>query len=112
MKSINRNAKKIQSKSRQHQVEQVAPAGFTVTSGSSGEQYRVILNGVASCSCKWGEYRKIGTPCGCSHVLAVMSYLSEQAGYTVMAWASEEEAKKQHRKQLGEIEGLHLTARR
>lgn len=112
MKSIHRNAKAIQKKSRQHEVEQVAPAGFVVKSGSSGKSYRVILNGIATCSCDWGQYRKIGTPCGCSHVLAVYSHLSEQAGCKVMAWASEEEARRQHRQRIGEIEGLVLTVRK
>jgi hypothetical protein len=110
--SITRNAKAIQAKSRKHQVTQEAPAGFTVKSGSSGKEYRVILNGIASCTCSWGEYRTIGTTCGCSHVLAVYSHLSQEAGCKVSAWTSEAEAKKQHRQRIGEIEGLYLTARK
>lgn len=110
--NITRNAKAIQKKSRQHEVTQDAPAGFTVKSGSSGKSYRVILNGIATCTCDWGQYRKIGTPCGCSHVLAVYSHLSQAAGVKVMAWASEEEARRQHRQRLTTIEGLVLTVRK
>lgn len=111
-RSIHRNAKAIQRKSRAHQATQEAPAGFTVTSGSSGKSYRVILGVVPTCTCDWGQYRPIGTPCGCSHVVAVYNHLSEQAGYTVSAWASQEEAARQHRTRIELGDGLTLTARK
>jgi hypothetical protein len=110
--SITRNAKQIQKKSRAHQVTQDAPAGFTVVSGGSGKEYRVILGVVPTCTCDWGQYRKIGSPCGCSHVVAVYNHLSEQAGYKVMAWASQEEAARQHRTRIEVGDGLTLTARK
>jgi hypothetical protein len=110
--SITRNAKSIQKKSRQHQVTQTGPASFTVTSGTSGQEYQVTLNGIARCQCDWGKYRKAGTTCGCSHVVSVMDHLSQAAGYRVMAWASEEEALKQHRKMITLGDGLTLTARK
>lgn len=110
--TITRNAKAIQSKSRKHQVEQTGPAAFTVTSGSSGSQYNITLNGIARCSCSWGEYRPAGQTCGCSHVLAVYSHLSQAAGVKVMAWASEEEARRQHRQIVELGDGLTLTVRK
>lgn len=110
--NCNRNAKSIQKKSRKHQVEQTGPAAFTVTSGSSHKQYNITLNGIARCSCSWGEYRRQGQTCGCSHVVSVYNHLSEQAGYKVMAWASEEEAKKQHRQMITLGDGLTLTVRK
>src|SRR5262245_14101800 len=106
-----RNAKSIQSKSRKHQVTQDAPAGFTVKSGGSGKEYRVILGTVPTCTCDWGQHRKIGTPCGCSHVVAVYDHLSQVAGRKVSAWASEEEARRQHRTIINLGDGLTLTAR-
>lgn len=109
---ITRNAKQLQKKSRKHQVTQTGPAAFTVTSGSSGSQYQITLNGIARCSCSWGQYRPVGTTCGCSHVLSVMSHLSQAAGVKVSAWSSEEAAEKQHRQRIGELEGLHLTVRK
>lgn len=107
-----RNAKTLQFKSRKHQVTQDAPAGFTVTSGSSGKEYRVILNGIATCSCDWGKFRKAGSTCGCSHVVSVFNHLTEQAGHKVSAWSSQEDAKRQHRAIVTTIEGLTLTARK
>lgn len=112
MNSIHRNAKQLQKKSRKHQVTQTGPAAFTVTSGSSGSQYQITLNGIARCSCSWGQYRPAGTTCGCSHTLAVYSHLSQAAGVKVMAWSSEEEARRQHRQMITTIEGLTLTARK
>jgi hypothetical protein len=110
--SITRNAKQIQAKSRKHEVAQTGPTSFTVTSGTSGSQYQITLNGIAKCSCDWGKFRKAGTTCGCSHVLSVYSFLGDQAGRKVMAWSSEEEARRQHRQMVTEIEGLVLTARK
>lgn len=107
-----RNAKAIQSKSKAHQVTQDAPAGFTVKSGSSGKSYRVILGTVPTCNCSWGEYRHIGTPCGCSHVVSVYNHLSSQAGYKVSAWSSQEEAARQHRTRIEVGDGITLTARK
>jgi hypothetical protein len=108
---MSRNAKAIQSKSRKHQVTQDAPAGFTVTSGGSGKSYRVILGVVPTCTCDWGQFRKIGTPCGCSHVVAVYDHLAATSGRTVSAWASEAEAKRQHRPTIQIGDGIVLTAR-
>lgn len=107
-----RNAKSIQTKSRKHEVEQTGPQTFTVTSSSSGSEYQVTLGEVTCCSCDWGKYRKAGQSCSCSHVVSVYNHLSEKAGYKVMAWGSQEEARKQHRTQVEIGDGLFLTVRK
>jgi hypothetical protein len=107
-----RNAKQLQVKSRKHEVEQVAPAGFTVKSGGSGKEYRVILGTVPTCTCDWGQYRKVGSPCACSHVLAVYDFLGSQVDRKLSAWASEEEAKRQKRQTLNVGDGVYVTFRK
>jgi len=108
----NRFPKEMQQKSRSHQVEPLSNEMFIVTSGSSGSQYTVVLMDPIICSCDWGKYREPGLPCGCSHVVAVQNFLAECEKYRVSVWATEEDAKRQHRKTAILGDGLILTARK
>ena len=109
-----KNAKAINKKSKSHTVTPI-DGGYLVTSGTSGEQYRVTLvpAGGAVCNCEWGRYRKWSDPrSACSHVQAVMAYEQAQGGRKVSAWGSETDAKRQHRPMLHIGDGVFLTARR
>lgn len=109
-----KNAKFVQSKSRTHQVRQVAPSAYEVTSGASGTRYEVTLTpaGGATCTCTWGHYRPKsgGFRSGCSHAIAVFDYIAEQR--RVSAWTNEEDAKRQHRPTLNIGDGVILTSRK
>lgn len=109
-----KNVKTIQKKSRSHTVTPTGPSTFAVTSGASGNQYRVHINGSSgSCSCEWAKYRPAGDGrCGCSHVVAVFDYLATEAGRKVSAWNSQEEAQRQHRPRFSIGDGVILTSRR
>lgn len=110
-----RNAKAIQSKSKTHEVTQLTTTTYTVKSGNSGSLYTVTqLNTGFTCSCDWGSYRKRNDPrSGCSHTVAVVSWLASWEGRRVSAWASEEQACKQHKSiETGMGDDLTLTTRR
>lgn len=108
--------KTIQNKSRSHDVKQVAGNTFEVTSGASGETYKVQVfnNESGTCTCKWGQYRK-HVNCyrsGCSHVVAVFDYLESAAGRRVSCWTDEQQARKQHKPMIEIGDGMILTSRK
>ena len=107
-----KNAKAINKKSKSHTVTPI-DGGYLVTSGTSGEQYRVIIvQGGAVCNCEWGRYRKWSDPrSACSHVQAVMAYEQARNGKRLSAWGNEMDAKRQHRPMLHIGDGVFLTAR-
>ena len=109
------NPKAVQRKSRCHEITQVSQNAYTVKSGSSGSSYTVILqqDQGATCTCEWGRFRKFNDPrSGCSHVIAVFNHLAEWENRTVMAWSSEEDARRQHRPTLDIGDGVVLTSRK
>ncbi len=109
------NAKAVQRKSRNHNVSQISDTVYTVTSGASGNAYTVTLQpaGGATCTCEWSKYRPSGDKrSGCSHVVSVFNHITEQAGRKAMAWASEDEAKRQHRPAVNIGDGVTLTFRK
>jgi len=109
----NRFPKKIQQKSRSHEIEPLSDEMFLVTSGTSGEVYTVVLMDPIICSCNWGRYREPNIPCGCSHVVAVKNFLAETTeSRRIMAWSSEDDARRQHRRIVPLGDGLVLTARK
>lgn len=111
------NPKSVQTKSRSHEVAQVAGNTFEVTSGTSGETYKVQVyyqDQSGTCTCKWGQYRK-HVNCyrsGCSHVVAVFDYLESAAGRRVSAWTDEQQAKRQHKPMIDIGDGVILTSRK
>lgn len=111
-----RHPKAIQTKSRLHEVKQLGPESFEVTSGASGKQYTVTLMETgATCSCEWAKYRpsENNGQSGCSHVVAVYQWTEKNRGaQSVSAWADLEEAGRQHRKVLDIGDGLLLTVRK
>jgi hypothetical protein len=109
---MNRQAKSLQSKSRTHEIAEVNATTYTVKSGSSGNEYTVTLqNSGATCSCSWAQYRpRKDQRSGCSHTIAVYNHLAGN-DHKVMAWASEEQAQKQHRPMISVGDGLTLTVR-
>lgn len=110
------NAKQVQSKSRSHEVKQVAGNTYQVTSGHSGDTYKVQIFSDMSgtCTCKWGQYRKHSNcyRSGCSHVVAVFDWIEQGQGRTVSAWTSEDQAKRQHRPMVNIGDGVILTSRK
>ena len=95
---MNRNAKSLQSKSKRHEVILKEKNIYRVTSASSGKTYTVFKRDVGyTCTCNWSEYHDTRID-PCSHVLAVEQW--EEQGLldrSLSFWASEEQAKKQHR---------------
>jgi len=112
MSKIIKNAKKIQGKSRTHEVSHLSGNTFEVISGASGKTYTVTtIPGGARCTCNWGKYRKGWGQSGCSHVVSVYDWLESQRGRSVSAWASRDDAKRQHRPSMGIGDGVVLTSR-
>lgn len=112
---MKRQAKTLQKKSKSHQVTQLTSTRYEVKSGASGSVYTVTqLNTGFSCDCSWGQYRKHSDPrSGCSHTIAVVDWLAQWEGRRVSAWASEEQAKKQHKPvETGLGDGVTLTIRK
>lgn len=112
-KSI-KNAKTIQSKSRNHIVAHVAGNVYTVTSASSGNRYTVRHSEQGStCDCNWGAYRSsTDRRSGCSHVLSVVNFVAQAAGAnSVSAWTDEAQAQRQHRRTLDIGDGVLVTVR-
>lgn len=111
-----KNAKTVQTKSRSHSVKQVAGNTFKVTSGHSGETYKVqVFNGESgTCTCTWGQYRRHinGYRSGCSHVIAVFDYIEAEQGRRVSAWTDAEQASRQHRPTVAIGDGVILTSRK
>jgi len=104
-----RNAKVLQRKSMTHLVEQVAPGLFAVKSGETGNCYGVSRkNGGFRCSCPWGERHSLS---GCSHTVAALRLLAAQEGRAVSVWASEGDARRQHRPIVALGDGLFVTHR-
>jgi hypothetical protein len=107
------SAKQIQHKSRGHTVRQVRSNWYKVTSGETHRVYDVNLgvNG-GTCTCQWGRQRPDeDRRSACSHVVAAMNYRAAQAGRQVSAWASSEDARRQHRPALPIGDGVILTSR-
>ena len=112
-----KNAKKIQSKSRTHEVKDLGGNIFEVVSGESGKAYTVTMldaNTAAACTCDWAKYRPAANQgkCGCSHVVAVFNYKAQSTGaQSVSAWTSAESAERQHRHMADIGDGVLLTVR-
>lgn len=110
-------AKRLQSKSKVHEIIPQGDNIFGVTSGASGNTYRVVLllAGGATCSCPWGQYRPYdgGHKSGCSHVMAVYAYIEAQvADRRVSAWTDAEQVARQHRPAWSIGDGVILTSRK
>ena len=105
-----RNAGAMDGKARGHEVVEVAPGRYTVTSGTSGKSYTVTLaaNG-DGCTCDWAKYHKRGEAVTCSHTIAVHKWLAAQEGRRATAWASYAEATRQHKPIENIGEGIILT---
>lgn len=108
------NKPHIQSKSKIHEVTPKGNGIFQVTSGSSSETYLVALREHgATCTCPWGQYRKWSDPSsGCSHVVAAFRFSLKEQGRLISVWTSPEDAKRQHRHQIGIGDGVILTTRK
>lgn len=107
------NAKSIQRKSKTHVVTPTGSDTFTVTSGNSGNTYNVHVSGHgATCNCTWASYRPRGDQrSGCSHVISVFNHIEAENGRKVSAWASREDAQRQHRPLANIGDGVVLTSR-
>ncbi|HXV98650.1 MAG TPA: SWIM zinc finger family protein [Anaerolineae bacterium] len=107
------SAKLIQHKSREHTVRQIRSNWYKVTSGETGRIYDVNLglNG-GTCTCEWGRQRPDDDHrSACSHVIAAMNFRATQQGRRVSAWATPEDARRQHRPTLPIGDGVILTSR-
>lgn len=110
-----RNSKQLQSKSRQHLITRLSPHSYRLTSGSSGNQYIInLVKDGATCSCKWGQSRPNGDKrSGCSHTLAVMSYVKGmEEERKVGCCGSLEDVKRGKRQVVGNWDGIIVTARK
>jgi len=108
------NPKKIQQKSRKHEVVELDPfRKYLVISGASGNKYNVMIYHrsektiAATCNCNWGKYHPRSA---CSHVQAVVDEMFPD--YTPSAWGNMEDAKRQHRKTKWIGDGIIMTFRK
>jgi len=108
---MQRHAKELQTKSRTHQITSLAAGVYEVTSGASGETYRVTVNDHgATCTCNWAKYRPTTDPrSACSHTIAVYNYRAQQQKRRAYAWHDEERARRQHKKLTGIGDGILVT---
>ena len=113
--NINRNPKSMQSKSKTHEITKIDENKYEVFSSRKGNTYLISLlsNGGASCTCDWATKRHHENGnVGCSHTIAVFDFIAKENGAkSVSAWASEEEANRQHRKVTDIGDGLIITTR-
>lgn len=108
-----RHAKQLQKKSRQHFITRLSDTCYTLTSGSSGRKY--VVNPVTlRCSCPYGQHRPASDKrSGCSHMLAVLSYVKEmEEERRLSACATEEEALRGKRALAGGFDNLILVSRK
>jgi len=108
-----KNAKAVQIKSRTHTVTHLTGNTYEVTSGASGNAYTVTVHSHGgTCSCTWASYRPRGDGrSGCSHVISVYNHIEAEAGRKVSAWATAEDARRQHRPLASIGDGVVLTSR-
>lgn len=107
---MNRHAKELQTKAKQHTVE-LARHGWVVTSASSGNRYRVFERRVGfTCNCRWAAHNDTRMK-PCSHVLAVEEWLENAGNRSLSFWTDEEDAKRQHRPRRWVGVGLMATSR-
>lgn len=120
-KPIKRHPRKLQSKAKTHVVILDDPryARYRVVSGSSGKEYivNVFQDGGASCNCDWATNRQDALienkgATACSHTIAVFEFIAQGQGRQVSAWASAEEAARQHRPTVDLVDGIVLTTRK
>jgi hypothetical protein len=105
------NTKYIQKKSRDYVVRQIRPNWFKVSGGPENSEYDVNLglNG-GTCTCVWGRFRPAQDHrSGCSHVIAALNYRARLHGRRISVWASEADARRQHRPMLKIGDGVILT---
>lgn len=110
-----KHAKTIQRKSRTHDIRQVDGNIYSVTSGASRKQYKVVLSPYSggTCTCDWAKYRpRNDLRSGCSHVVSVLNYIEQDQERVVSAWTDETQAQRQHRPTQSIGDGVILTSRR
>jgi len=119
-KIIKRHADSLLKKARTHTVVLDDPRfnRYRVISGGSGKEYivNVFKSGGASCNCDWARKRQDALienqgATACSHTIAVFEFIAQGEGKRVSAWASEEEADRQHRPVVDMVDGVMLTKR-
>jgi len=106
---MNRNAKGLQTKAKKNRVQPIGGSEFLVTSATSGSQYLVtdLAGGGLQCTCEWSKYHRTDLK-PCSHCLAVEEWLEQAGSRSLSFWASEDNAKRQHRP--ARLVGLGLWA--
>lgn len=107
---MQRHAKKLQKKSRTHQIEESGDS-WLVTSGTSGETYRVVelTTGSFNCTCNWHIYHPAGE---CSHTASVRDHIAQQEGRRVILHSTVEDFRKSHRKYEDFNEGVIVSTRK
>jgi len=106
-----RNAKFLQKKSTAHQVTTLSENAWLVKSGCSQKSY-VVLKDIEEnkfyCDCDWQKYYE-GSDC--SHTVSVRASILSNAR-KLGVWASENESKRQHKKNEGNSnKELYFTSR-
>ena len=108
-----RHAKQLQAKSRQHLITRLSDSHYILTSGSSGHRYAVNPT-TLTCTCPYGQHRPASDKrSGCSHVVAVLSYIKEvEEERRLAVCGTEEEALKSKRALAGGFDNLILVSRK
>lgn len=112
---MNRHAKELKVKAEAHTVVRIDRRWFDVTSATSGTVHHVHLRGdqTLECDCDWARKRRHDdNAVACSHTIAVQKFVqAEEAARTISAWASVEDAARQHRIMINLNDGVWLTTR-
>lgn len=110
-----RHAKELKRKSEAHTVTRIDRRWFDVTDANSGHLHHVHLRGdqTLECDCAWARKRHHDdNAVACSHAIAVQRFIkAEEDQRTISAWASPEDAARQHRSVINLNDGVWLTTR-
>lgn len=106
-----REIKKVENKSKGHEVKKMN-GWYFVKSGTSNTGYRVRLNPIPDCNCKWAKYQPQDKPVACSHVQAVIRWEAKQDGYSVKARPASQDTSHLKRAEINLGNGVKFTARR
>jgi|PlaIllAssembly_1097288.scaffolds.fasta_scaffold211939_3 hypothetical protein len=122
-KPVARNVGEMWAKAKTHTVVCTAPGQYEVTSGESGDTYKVsvfqgqaVMEGATAqtlrctCGCDYGQYH--ASECACSHTLAAVRFALANKGLKATGTAnSPVAARKAHRRTYYAGEGVWVNVR-
>lgn len=109
---MERHTDKLSAKAKECEVRPTAYKGEFAVKSPSGSEYTVTMlaagnHNECGCTCKWSEYHPTKV---CAHRLAVILWLEASGRRWASFWATEGEAKRQHR-HTERVQDVYMTTR-